>query len=185
MSLEGSILLFNWRGSPEEPNKKMENIYGTGLYQDGVFYFTNPGIFKMRNPNGIESKDFTVLWNNREYAFKANTTVPLVIPGETPEGIQHIRKVFARKYAQAWFHQTKRYKDLVKAGKGLPATYNEDTELSEVIQQCLTALPKGKLEMKDAPRQSEETFKGSKAIGQGQDLNQAFKDYEPPVLGKM
>lgn len=163
----------------------MDNKYGTGLYQDGVFYFTNPGIFKMRNRDGVDTKDFTALWNNKEYTFKEKTTVPLVIANEPPENIQHIRKLFAKKYAQAWFHQTKRYKDLVKQGKGLPATYNEDAEFLDVIQSCLTPLPKGQLEVKDMPKDSEENYKGTKAIKPGQDLNQVFKDYEPPTLGAM
>ncbi len=161
----------------------MNNTYGTGLYQDGVFYFTNPGLYKMRNRDGVETKDFTALWNNKEYLFKEKTTVPLVIANEPPENIQHIRKVFAKKYAQGWFHQTKRYKDLVKQGKNLPATYNEDTEMGNIIQACLTALPKGQLEVKDMPKDSEDNYKGSKAIRPGQDLNAMFKDYEPPLLG--
>jgi len=163
----------------------MENNYGTGLYQDGVFYFTNPGLFKMRDRDGSETADFTALWNNKEYRFKAKTTVALVIANEPPENIQHIRKQFAKKYAQAWFHQTKRYKDLVKQGKALPATYNEDTEFKTVVQACLTPLPKGQLAVVDLPKDSEENYKGTKAIRNGQDLNQAFADYEPPVLGAM
>ncbi len=163
----------------------MENNYGTGLYQEGVFYFTNPGLFKERNREGVETSDFTALWNNKEYLFKAKTTTALVIANEPPESIQHIRKKFARKYAQAWFHQTKKYKDLVKAGKGLPATYNEDSEFKDVVQACLTPLPKGQLLVSELPKDNEDNYKGTKAIRPGQDLNQVFKDYEPPVLGAM
>ncbi len=163
----------------------MNNNYGAGLYQNGVFFFTNPGIFKMRNREGVETKDFTALWNNKEYTFKEKTTVALVIANEPPENIQHIRKLFAKKYAQAWFHQTKRYKDLVKMGKGLPATYNEDSEFQDVIQSCLTPLPQGQLSVKDMPKDSEENYKGTKAIKPGQDLNHIFADYEPPTLGAM
>lgn len=180
---DGPQLLFKWRGPPEGPNN-MED-YGKGLYQDGVFYFTNPGLYKMRHRDGSESADFTTLWNNREYTFKAKTTTALVITNEPPENIQHIRKLFAKKYAQGWFHESKRYKDLVKAGKGLPATYNEETEFGHVIQQCLTPLPKGQVQIQDLPRESEANYKGSKAISSAQDLNLAFKDYEPPVLGQM
>lgn len=161
----------------------MENNYGTGLYQDGVFYFTNPGLYKMRNRDGVETKDFTALWNNKEYIFKEKTTASLVIASEPPENIQHIRKVFAKKYAQGWFHQTKRYKDLVKQGQNMPATYNEDAEFGSVIQACLTPLPKSQVEVKEMPKDSEENYKGTKAIRPGQDLNQIFKDYEPPLLG--
>lgn len=168
----------------------MENTYGRGLYQDGVFYFTNPGLYKMSTyadgrETGVETKDFSVLWNNKEYIFKEKTTTPLVIANENPEAIQHIRKLFAKKYAQGWFHQTPRYKKMVIAGKNLPATYNEDTELGAIIQQCLTPLPKGIVEVKDLPKESEDKFVGSKALGATADLNKVFADYEPPVLGAM
>lgn len=166
-------------------NENYTNLYGQGLYQDGVFYFTNPGLYKMSNRDGVESKDFTALWNNREYTFKSETTVPLVIANEPPENIQHIRKLFAKKYAQGWFHQTARYRKMVKEGKNLPATYNEDSEFKDVIQACLTPLPKGEMKIKEMPKDSEENYKGSKAIRPGQDLNQIFKDYEPPELGAM
>lgn len=162
-----------------------KNNYGSGLYQDGVFYFTNPGLFKMRNREGVETYDFSTLWNNREYTFLAKTTVPLVIVGEPPENIQHIRKVFAKNYAQTWFHQTPRYKKLVKEGGYIPATYNEDTEFTAVIQACLTPLPKGQVKTHELPKDTEDNYKGSKPIRPGQDLNAAFKDYEPPTLGSL
>ena len=139
----------------------------------------------MQNREGAETKDFTALWNNKEYLFKEKNTVALVIAGEPPENIQHIRKLFAKKYAQGWFHQSKKYKDLVKQGKNLPATYNEDTELGEVIQACLTPLSKGQIMVREMPKDSEENYIGTKAIRPGQDLNQVFKDYEPPTLGQM
>lgn len=162
----------------------MENNYGVGLYQDGVFYFTNPGLYKMRHRNGEENKDFVALWNNKEYRFKDKTTVPLIIPNETPENIQHIRKLFAKKYAQGWFHQTAKYKKMVKDGKNMPATYNEDVELADVIQACLTPLPKGSVEVNELPRMSDSSYSASKAVGGNQDLNKLFSDYEPPILGK-
>lgn len=163
----------------------MENNYGTGLYQDGVFYFTNPGLVKSRDIEGNETLDWSCLWNNKEYTFKAKTTVPLIIAHEPPENIQNIRKLFAKKYAQAWFFQTKRYKELVKKGGFIPAGYNEDQEIKEVTQACLTPLPKSHAIIKDLPRESEDIFKGSKALKSGQDLNEAFKDYTVPELGEM
>lgn len=161
------------------------NDYGVGLYQDGVFYFTNPGLFKIKNAEGLETTDFCALWNNKEYTFKGKTTVPLIIPNEPPENIQHIRKLFAKKYAIAWFHQTKRYKELVKNGGLMPAGFNEDAELKDVIQACLTPLPKSQAIVKELPRDSEDNYKGSKAIRSGQDLNKAFADYEIPELGRV
>lgn len=163
----------------------MENKldYGAGLYQDGVFFFTNPGIYK--NPDG--TKDWSALWNNREYRFKGNTTVPLTIMGEPPENVQIIRKRFAKKYAVDCFHQSKRYAELVKKGGYIPATYDEEGENGEytkVIQACLTPLPKSSAEIKDMPRDKESNYKASKAVRVGQDLNKVFEDYQIPELGQ-
>lgn len=164
----------------------MENNYGIGLYNDGVFFFTNPGIAKFKDIVGNVTADWSTLWNNREYSFKGKTTVPLLIPNTTPEEVQSIRKQFAKNYATAWFHTTKRYQDLVKKGGYIPATYNEDTEYKEVIQACLTPLPKSNAAVREIPKINEaEEFKGSKAIGKSADLNEAFKDYEVPELGQM
>lgn len=157
----------------------MENNYGVGLYQDGVFFFTNPGIFK--NKDG--SNDWSVLWNNKEYTFKGKTTVPLLIANEPPENIQSIRKKFAKKYAQACFHQSKKYLDLVKKGGYIPATYDEDSEFTDVIQMCLTPLPRSSAEVKELPRESDTNYT-SKAIKGNQDLNAVFADYNVPELGR-
>jgi hypothetical protein len=162
----------------------MENNYGVGLYQDGVFYFTNPGLFKSKDKEGNETTDWSVLWNNKEYTFKGKTTVPLVIAGEPPENIQSIRRKFAFKYAQAWFFTTARYRELVKKGGYIPATYNEDTEFVDTIQACLTPLPKSQAEIKEMPRDKESNYKGTKAVKTGQDLNAAFADYQIPTLGE-
>ena len=159
-----------------------ENNYGQGLYQDGVFYFTNPGLLKDENN---KPADWSVLWNNREYTFKAKTTVPLIIANEIPENVQVIRKKFAKKYAQAVFHQSKEYKDLVKKGGFVPATYDEDRTLGAAIQACLTPLPKSQVVVRDIPRDTEKSLKGTKAVSGGQDLNKIFEDYEIPTLGQM
>lgn len=162
-----------------------ENNYGVGLYQDGVFFFTNPGIAKFKDKFGNVTTDFSTLWNNREYTFKGKTTVPLLIPSTTPEEIQSIRKQFAKNYATAWFFTTPRYKELVKKGGYIPATYDEDTEYKDVIQACLTALPKSNFEVKDMPKLGEEDLKGSKAVGSKANLEKIFEDYEIPELGVM
>lgn len=161
------------------------NAYGVGLYNNGVFFFTNPGLAKFKDAQGNITTDFSTLWNNREYTFKGKTTVPLLIPSTTPEEIQNIRKQFAKNYATAWFYTTPRYKDLVKKGGYIPATYNEDTEYQTVIQACLTALPQSQLSVKEAPKASEDDFKGSKAVGSKANLEKIFEDYEIPELGKM
>lgn len=166
----------------------MENNYGTGLYQDGVFFFTNPGIYKGKDREGNPTTDWSALWNNKEYTFKGKTTVPLIIANEPPENVEKIRKLFAKKYAQACFHQSKRYQELVKKGGYIPATYNETDENGEYntyIQACLTPLPKSQLTVKDLPRDNESNYKGTKAVSGRQDLNKVFEDYEIPQLGAM
>jgi hypothetical protein len=161
----------------------MENNYGVGLYNEGIFYFTNPGLAKFKDKFGNESSDFTTLWNNKEYTFKSKTTSPLLIPDTTPEQVQSIRKQFAKNYATKWFFTTKRYQELVKKGGYIPATYDEDTEYKDVAQACLTALPKSQMVVKDMPKVQESDFKGSKAIGKDENLENAFRDYNIPQLG--
>lgn len=142
------------------------------MYQDGVFFFTNP-----------TKEDWSVLWNNREYTFKAKTTVPLIIPNEPPENIQSIRKKFAKKLAQHVFHQSREYRQLVKMGGGMPATYDEDRVLGETIQACLTPLPKSTMAVREMPKDSEENYKGTKVVTGARDLNKVFEDYTIPELG--
>lgn len=151
----------------------MENQYGQGLYQEGVFYFTNPG-----------KEDWTALWNNKEYTFPAKSTSPMIIANEPPENVQHIRKMFAKRYAQHVFHQSAKYKKLVKDGGYKPATYVEDDELRAIIQSCLIPLPKGHMAVKELPRDSEENYKGSKALKGNVDLNKVFEDYQAPEFGE-
>lgn len=152
----------------------MENQYGQGLYQDGVFYFTNP-----------TKEDWSALWNNKEYIFPAKTTVPLIIANEPPENIQYIRKQFAKRLAQHVFHQSKQYKDMVKSGGYIPATYNEDIVLAETIQACLTPLPKGHVEVKELPKDNEKNYKASKVVTRNTDLNKVFADQEIQEVGEL
>ncbi len=51
---------------------------------------------------------------------------------------------------------------------------------------CLTPLPKSSAEITELPRATEEVIKGgSKALKGNQDLNDAFRDYDIPILGEM
>lgn len=97
---------------------------------DGVFRFTN-----------WTNVDFKAKWNNVEYTFPANKTSPLVIPGETPEGVQSIRKKFARELAEQAFYATDKFHHLNDVGPGqVPALYT-DSDLVPFIQRCLEPLP--------------------------------------------
>lgn len=146
----------------------------------GVFEFTN-----------ASEEDFITLWNNKEYVFPANTTCPLIIPNESLENIQEIRKRFALKYAQREFAKSK---DGVKIEKEAskyfsPATYNEAI-YQPYINQCLTPLPKSSAKIKDIPK-AEIVLNGTAVITDKGGVNAlsaadgVFKDYTPPELGAM
>lgn len=148
--------------------------YGVGLYNEGVFYFTNP-----------TNEQFVARWNNVDYIFEPKTTVPLIIANEPPENIQDIRKKFAKKLALQIFHQSKRYKDLVKAGGYIPATYDDDTELGATIQACLTPLPKAIAVIKKNAPEPDSNYKATRAVRKGQNLEKLFEDQEIEELGVM
>lgn len=103
---------------------------------DGRFYFTN-----------FTNEDFTAKWNSVEYTFPAMKTTPIVIPSESAEAVQSIRKKFARELAEREFYQSDKLKALedqtpVGEGQNLhsAATYTE-ADLAPYIQRCLEPLP--------------------------------------------
>ena len=115
----------------------------------GVFNFTN-----------WTDEDFSVLWNSIEYTFAAKTTSPIIIPGESLESIQNIRKFFAKKLAEKVFYSSKRYDELNSlTGKsgGVPALFNEDKEFAPYIQKCLEPLPAASAKMKQKAVEQAET----------------------------
>ena len=141
---------------------------------DGVFRFTNP-----------TDEDFIALWNNKEYTFPANKTVPLIIPNETLENIQEIRKKFAYKLAVREFYSSKEYNKMSKMGNGLPPTFDEKI-LEPMIEKCLLSLPESRATVKQAkPVFDERKLKGSKAVSGKDDLNTTFKDAEIIEKGVM
>lgn len=116
------------------PPEKQDNILPADF--DGVFKFTN-----------ASDRDFSAKWNKIEYTFKAMSTSPMVISNATPEEVQHIRKKFAREYAEREFYRSGKFKDLdakSPAGSGnSPAPYSE-TDLEPYIQRCLEPLPEAR-----------------------------------------
>lgn len=139
---------------------------------DGVFKFTN-----------ATDEDFTVLWNNKEYTFLAGTCSPLIIPEETLENIQEIRKKFAYKLATREFYKGKTYKSMSKMGGGLPPTF-DDKILEPEIEKCLKPLPMAKAKVKLGKKDDESKYT-SKAVQDGESLNETFKDQKVRSLGKM
>lgn len=134
---------------------------------DGVFRFTN-----------ASTEDFTFLWNNVEYKFKAGTCSPMIIKGETPEATQEIRKKAAKKYATREFYKSEGYSELVamgnKSSMGIPPTY-DDEKLAFWIQQCLEPLPIGRAEVKEIeePKTKIKTFR---TVGEKSSLAAEFSD---------
>lgn len=97
---------------------------------DGVFRFTN-----------FTKSEFKAKWGNIEYTFAPESTSPMIIPGATPEEVQHIRKKFARELAEIEFYKTPKFINMnnVQPG-GVPALYTE-SDLAPFIQRCLEPLP--------------------------------------------
>lgn len=142
------------------------------------------------NPTKVERK---YLWNNKEYAFPPESTVPLIIPSETLENIQEIRKRFAYRMAEERFYESKEYEKMKKMGNGLPPTFDPKI-LESMIQECLKPLTVSRAKVHEGKKiDSERNYKSSKAIGSGyggvpqEDPNFVFREesMNAPVLGKM
>lgn len=148
----------------------------------GVFYFTNP-----------TNKDRTRLWNNKEYTFPAESTVPLIILSEPLENVQEIRKRFAKDLALERVYEgevTPSGYDYMKAkemGGGMPPTFDEKI-LEPFIQECLKPFPIKRAAVKTGAKiDDDNNYKSTKAMDQGGDPNMLFaeENKNPPVLGKM
>lgn len=131
----------------------------------GVFFFTNP--------TDIDRK---YLWNNKEYIFPAQSTVPLIIPTETLENIQEIRKRFAYRCAEERFYESAEYKKMKDMGNGMPPTFDPKI-LEPMIQECLKPLEIKRATVKQASKLDDESnYKASKALGKNDDPSQLFKE---------
>ncbi len=139
----------------------------------GVFHFTN-----------WTDEDFVHLWNNEEYTFPKMSSVPMIMAKESAENIQEIRKRFAYDLAVREFYKGKEYKRMSKMGNGLPPTFDEKI-LEPMIEKCLIPLPKAQARVKKIQTNEEAKFKGSKAVGKNDSLNETFKDQQVETLGKM
>jgi hypothetical protein len=138
---------------------------------DGVFRFSNNS-----------DEEFVCLWNNKEYVFPPKSCSPIVIPTESPENIQEIRKKWAFKWAEREWYKGSEYKKLSKMGGGLPPT-RDDGVLEPLIQMCLAPLPTATASVREG-KKDKRTFRGSKAVAEKENLNIAFKDDEVMELGK-
>lgn len=117
------------------------------------------GIFPFTNASDMPLK---CKWNNVEYTFPAMSTSPMIISNATPEEVQHIRKKFAREYAEREFYKSGRFQELDAAapkGSGnVPAIYSE-ADLQPYIQQCLEPLPAGRATAQVLARDSSDNYR--------------------------
>lgn len=117
---------------------------------DGVFRFTN-----------FTDEEFKARWNGVEYTFPPLSMTPMIIPGATPEEVQHIRKKFAKELAESQFYQSDKLKKLEaqtpvgSASSFKMAAIYTDNELKPFIQRCLEPLPVGQAKTRVLPKASE------------------------------
>lgn len=114
---------------------------------DGVFRFTN-----------FTDDEFTAMWNKVAYTFPANKTSPMIIPGETPEGVQSIRKKFAKELAEREFWKTEKFSKMNSPEQGShPALYT-DSDLAPFVQRCLEPLPVAPAKTKVIKQDTDQVF---------------------------
>lgn len=118
------------------------------------------GVFMFTNPTKEERK---YLWNNKEYIFPPESTVPLIIPTETLENIQEIRKRFAYRMAEERFYESEQYMKMKEMGRGLPPTFDPKI-LEPMIEECLKPLPINRVKIKEGKNLDDERkYKATKA----------------------
>lgn len=148
------------------------------------------GVFMFTNPTKQERK---YLWNNKEYVFPAESTVPLIIPTETLENIQEIRKRFAFRMAEERLYEGEitpggyDYMKMKEMGRGMPPTFDQKI-LEPWIHECLKplAISRAKIQ-KGKEIDSERNYKATKAVGKGADLADVFREENQNIqeLGQM
>lgn len=144
--------------------------------------FTNP-----------TKQDRKYLWNNKEYTFPAESTTPLIIPTETLENIQEIRKRFAYRMAEERLYEGEKtpsgyeYLKMKEMGGGMPPTF--DTKILEpFIHECLKPLAIKKAAIKEGKKiDDDRNYKATKAVGKGADLSDVFREENQNIqeLGQM
>lgn len=130
---------------------------------DGVFKFTN-----------FSDEDFSTLWNSIEYTFPKESTVPMIISGESPENVQAIRRKFAHRLAEREFFKSDRYNSLNELTKknGIPPSVDMEKEpfYIECVQKCLEPLQIGKITLKKASKSETTVSEYTKVLDQKDSL---------------
>jgi len=135
---------------------------------DGVFRFTN-----------FTDEDFTTLWNSQEYTFPKQSRSPMIISGESPENVQNIRKIFAKRLAKREFYKGARYDELnslTEKSRGVPTTFDEDKEFAPFIQKCLEPLPAARATVKEKAKQTITVSEHTKIVGDKESLKSNASD---------
>ncbi len=137
---------------------------------DGTFRFTN-----------FSDEDFVGKWNNVAYTFPAQKTIPLIILGETPEGVQYVRKKFARDLAEREYFRSDKYKSLIVGDKSNSITGGigyTDSDLTPLIQRCLEPLPLAQAAIKALPKDNDAKYRKDK---RGKPVSRILDDGESLV----
>ncbi len=139
-------------------NENKENVLPVDF--DGVFRFTN-----------YRETEFKAKWNNVEYTFPPMKTSPMIIPGETPENVQQIRKKFAKEFAIEEWYKTPKFQGMNNiAPGGTPSLYT-DSDLAPFIQKCLEPLPTGTVTAKVLPKDNEAAYsRGTRILNKDESL---------------
>lgn len=142
----------------------MHNDYEDFGEFSGTFYFTN-----------WTDKERKYLWNNKEYTFPAESTVPLIILSEPLENIQEIRKRFAYRLSEEVFYESEEYQRMSKMGNGIPPTF--DPKILEAnIEKCLNPLPIARAKVKEGKKDDDRDYKATKALSDKDDPNYLFRE---------
>lgn len=148
------------------------------------------GVFMFTNPTKVERK---YLWNNKEYSFPAESTVPLIIPTESLENIQEIRKRFALRMAEERVYEGEvtrsgfNYKKAKEMGNGTPPTFDNKI-LEPFIEECLKPLAVKRARIKDGKKVDDErNYKATKAMSENDNPSALFAEENQniPTLGRM
>ena len=116
------------------PNTKYKFATELPKGYSGILHFTN-----------FSDEEFKAKWNNVVYPFPPKSTVPLVIPTESPIQTFNIRTVFAKQLADREFRKSKRAGELNAKNQGAQSlaasvSYNE-YDLDSLVNRCLEPLP--------------------------------------------
>jgi hypothetical protein len=165
-----------------------------GKYEPDAYPDDFDGVFKFTNAT---DEDFKTLWNNVEYVFPAQKTVPMIIANSSLEEIQSIRKKFAKRLAEREYFKSKDFKKIANGlkdpsmGRNVIQSAVDETLMQEYVDQCLKPLEIGRASVNKLPEEKLQVV--GKPVGKGSsdgkafptvDLNEEFKDSNEQLLSR-